>query len=329
MPFFLSLFLSLTTLAAEPDNFSARRDAKAIVANVEINRTINAVLDLNLSEFSARNGCDRKKFMDFINDDLDRNFPKIYKAVYLNAPIAGPISSQQVPYRKGRPYTDLYFAQSYKVQSEGQTYFVGLDKIDHFFSHGATYWDIVGQDPKLPKEKVKQALEFGIQQEHGSWGLQKPGVKSYGDLVANYKGLYFWRDLFDGKPAIIACKNGRFVKNREFKLEDYFSPGMDESLNCNSYADKELLSAIKTVTDKWGQKCPADSKACDGLKKDFADLSPLLLHPLCQGTGTSQIEAASTMSTRDILDTVEGAAGGGPDYLLFKLFTEKKKQGTR
>ncbi len=329
MPFFLPLLFSFNAQAAEPDNFSARRDAKAVVANAPINETINAVLNLNISEFPARNGCDREKFMTFINDDLDRNFPKIYKAVYLNVPIAGPISSREVPYRAGRPYTDLYFAQSYKVEVKGQTFYVGLDKIDHFFSHGATYWDVVGKDPTLPSDKVKKALELGVLQEHGSWGLQKPGVKSYGDLVANYEGLFFWRDLFDGKPPIIACKNGRFVKNREFKLEDYFSPGMDESLNCNSYANKEILGAIKTVTDKWGQKCPAVSGVCEGLKKDFADNAAYLLHPLCLGTGTSQVEAPSPMTTKDILDTVEGAADGGPNYLLFKLFGEKKKQGTR
>lgn len=325
----VALFISWASFAGEPDNFSARRDTTAVVANAEINKAINAVLDMNLEEFSPKAGCDRKKFLDFIQDDLDRNLPKVYKAVYVNAPIAGPRLARDVPYRGGRPYTDLYFSQSYKVTVKGQTFYVGLDKIDHFFAHGATYWDMVGQDPKLPKEKVKKALELGVMQEQATWGLQRPGVKSYGDLSANYQGLFFWRDLFDGKPPIVACKNGKFVKNREFQMEDYFVASMDESINCNSYADQEIYQAIKTVTDKWGQKCPAVDGVCEELKTKSGEYANLLLHPRCLGTGTSQVEKASQMTTKDVLDTAQAVMGGGANYLLFKLFGEKKGKGAQ
>nr|BFD58798.1 hypothetical protein CKG001_09050 [Bdellovibrio sp. CKG001] len=329
MAFLIALLLSWNVSAGEPDNFSARRDSKAVVANAEINKAINGVLDMNLQEFPAKFGCDRKKFLDFVQDDLDRNLPQVYKAVYVNAPVAGPRFAREVPYRAGRPYTDLYFSQSYKVNIQGQTFYIGLDKIDHFFAHGATYWDMVGQDPALPKDKVKKALEVGVLQEQATWGLQRPGVKSYADLSANYQGLYFWRDLFDGKPAIALCQNGRFVKNREFKIEDYFVPSMDETINCNSYADQEMYQAIATVTKKWGQKCPAVEGLCEEMKSKNGEFASLLLHPRCLGTGTSQVEKASAMTTKDVLDTAQAVMGGGANYLLFKLFGEKKGQGVR
>lgn len=327
----MTLLLSLNSWAGEPDNFSARHDGTAPVANAEINKVVNLVLELALSEYAPRGkaSCDRKRFMEYLEDDLDRNMPRIYQAVYVNAPIAGPYTYKDIPYRKGKPYTDIYFSQSYKVTSKGSTYYIGLDKIDHFFSHGSLYWDVIERDPKLPKAKVKKALELGVMQEQATWGLQNPGVKSYADLVANYQGLYFWRDLFDGKPPIVVCKNGRFVKNREFDMADYFVPMMDETINCNSYANEEMRKAINDVTKKWGMKCPMEESLCDAAKIDYGGFAPLLLHPLCLKTGTSQVEVASPLTTKDVMDTAQAMMSGGGDFLFFKLFGKKRSPGVR
>ncbi|WP_277577268.1 hypothetical protein [Bdellovibrio svalbardensis] len=324
-----TFLLSLNVLAGEPDNFSARHEGKAPVVNAEINKVVNMVLDYALEDFSsaAKPSCDREKFLKFIEDDLDRNLPRIYRAMEVNVPIAGPRNHEDVPYRAGKPYTRLYFSPSYKVKVKDREFYVGLDKIDHFFSHGSLYWDIVGKDAQLPAAKVKKALEVGVMQEQATWGLQKTQVKSYADLCANYQGLHFWRDLFDGKPPIVACKNGRFVKNRQFDMADYFVPTMDETINCNSYASEEVFKAISDVTNKWGMKCPAVDNVCDEFKKQYKDFAPLLMHPLCLGTGTSQIEKASPMTTKDVMDTAQAAMSGGVGFLFFKYFGKGKYTG--
>ncbi|CAE79014.1 hypothetical protein AB1A81_05010 [Bdellovibrio bacteriovorus] len=330
MAFFLVFLFSWNVFAGEPDNFSARRDKNAVVANAEINRVVNALLVMALDNYNySSKSCDRKRFLKYLEDDLDRNLPQITKALYFNVPQAGPKVHTEVPYGSGKPYTQLYFSQSAKVQVKDATFIVGFDKIDHFFSHGSMYWDMVGQDPKLPADKVKKALEVGIMQENATWGLQRPGVKSYADLMANYKGLYFWRDLFDGAPPLIVCKDGKFVQNREFDLANYFEPAMDETINCSSFATQEIHDRITAVTKKWNMNCPVDANACETAKKVHADKAALLLHPKCRGTGNSQIEKASPMTTKDVIDTAQAAMSGGGDYLLFKLFGEKKKKGAQ
>lgn len=303
----LALFIAWNVSAGEPDNFSARRDSDAPVVNSEINRVVNTVIDLAIQDSSpaSKPNCNRARLMKYLEDDLDRNLPRINNSVMINTPVAGPRLHTDVPYRSGKPYTELYFSQSYKVKAQGKTFYVGVDKIDHFFSHGSMYWDIIGKDPALPKDKVLKALEIGVMQENATWGLKNTGVKSYGDLAANYKGLLFWRDFFDGKPAFIVCKNGRFVKNREFDLADYFDESMDESINCSSFATEEIKNAITGVTNRWKMTCPAVGGACERLQKNFGELSPYLLHPRCAGTGTAILEPASPMTTKDVIDTAQ------------------------
>lgn len=330
----LAMVFSLELQAGEPDNFSARQEGKsARFANEVINNAVNAVLDRALAEQKTDGGdlCRSDRFLKTLDDDLDRNFPLISQSIEVYAPVAGPYSYKEVPYQAGRPYTELYFSTSHLVRAQGREFYIGADKIDHFFSHGSLYWDVVGRDPKLPPEKVKRALELGVLQEQATWGLHKSRVKSYGDLSANFQGLYFWRDLLDGQPPLLICQKGRFIKNRDFDIANYFVPAMDESINCNSYADQKILTAITSVTQKWGQKCPAVPKLCEEARKKYGEWAPFLLHPRCLGEAqASQLEKPNPKTVKDVFDTVEGAISGGPQYLLFKFFKPTtKKEGVR
>lgn len=326
MAFFFLLTFSFWTGAAEPDNFSARHTPNSVIANSEINRVVNSVLSMATDQFQARNRCDREKFLQFLEDDLDRNFPKVDNYVYLNAPFAGPKSHEETPLNKFRGYGKVFFSPSVKLESKGKTFFVGLDKIDHFFSHGYLYWQMTGKKGTLDKEKVQNALQVGIEQENGPWGLKSSGVKSYADLAANYAGLSFWSQLLDGPSPMIACEKGRFVQKRSFDIANYFNEAMDETINCNSYATKEMLSAVYKMTAPWNMECPVKANACAELKKNYpAEIANKILHPRCLGTGDSQLEEASAKTTKDIIDMAGAAVSGGPQYLLFKMFGQNKK----
>lgn len=336
----LTLILNFS-FAGEPDNFSARLDKEAPFANDQINATINSIIDLATDQYvpTKEAGCDQKRMLYQLEDELDRNSPRIYKAIYLNVPFAGVKKHKDLPYEKGLPYTDLYYSESFKIKASNKNkdYVIGLDKIDHFFSHGSTYWDIIGKDPSLSNAKIMEALDIGIKQENATWGLQNTKVKSYGDLSANYHGIFFWRDFFNGKPPIVTCINGKYVRTKDFKVEEYFDESMDETINCNSYANLEVYNRLEEVHKKRKFSCPADPESCEQLKIKFGpDISKKILHPRCLGTGQSQIEEASEMTTKDVIDAAQAVMGGGGNFLLFKLFPPKKvnpaknlKQGVR
>ncbi len=321
----LKLFIiSLSTFAGEPDNFSARLDTNSHMANVSINETVNNVLSLAVYETNGRKkGCDKTLMINFLKDELDRNFPRITTYLYRNIPFAGPDNYTKVPYVGTIPYGRTTFTPSAKVQVKNETFYIGIDKLDHFFSHGFLYWNIVN-DPKLPANKVKNALELGVAQEEGPWGLQFTGVKSYADMSANFKGMTFWRDLFDGAPPFISCEDNKFVIKKQFDLHDYFDSSMDESINCSSYATPEMLQTIKTFTDKNKISCPVSPQACAQFVKTYpANVAEKILHPLCRKSGTSQIEKASKLTSKDIIDGVQGLFSGGGN-LFDMLFPPKK-----
>lgn len=327
------ILLSQTLIAGEPDNFSARMDKNASLANSSINDTVNNVLSLAIYETNGRSNakdkkatCDRSMLINILKDELDRNWPSITKYIYMNVPFAGPDSYTKVPYQGTVPYGRTTFSPSVKVQVDNDIFFIGIDKIDHFFSHGFLYWNLVDQDPKLPAIKVKNALDLGTAQEEGPWGLQFTGVKSYADMSANYKGMSFWRDLFDGSPALIECVDNQFVLKNKFALENYFDASMDEAINCDSYAKQEMLDSIKTFTDKNKVTCPVSPESCEKFVKNYPkEVAAKILHPLCLKTGSSQIEKASKLSSRDIIDGVQGVFSGGGN-LFEMLFPAKKSK---
>lgn len=309
------LFHSLQIIAGEPDNFSARLDASAPIANAQINNTVNGVLSLAIDAANAKKstvGCDRNLLANLLKDDLDRNFPTITSYLYRTIPFAGPVDFSKVPYLGKFPYGRTSYSPSAKVKVGEETFNIGLDKLDHFFSHGFLYWKIVDQNPDLLVNKINNALDLGIAQEDGPWGLKAFGVKSYADLSANYKGLSFWRDLLDGKPPLIVCTNNNFVLNKKFALENYFDESMDESVNCNSYATLEMLESIKTFTDQHKISCPISKASCLKFVKNYPpEIAKKILHPLCLGTGKSQIEKPSVLNGKDVIDGVSALLSGG------------------
>lgn len=321
------LIVSLQLYAGEPDNFSSRLDLTAPIGNQQINSTINGVLEQAIA--GSHPGCERSKLMNLLKDDLDRNFPNITGYLYRTIPFAGPVTFNQVPYLGKFPYGRTSYVPSTKIKVGAETFSVGLDKLDHFFSHGYLYWKVMDQNPTLPAAKISNALDLGIVQEEGPWGLKAFGVKSYADLAANYKGLSFWRDLLDGKSPLIVCENNQFVLKKKFELENYFDESMDESINCNSYASVEMLESIKTFTDQNKVSCPVSKSLCQKLVKNLpAEVAKKTLHPLCAGTGTSQLEKPSPLNARDVLDGVNGLLSGGSN-LVDILFPPAKEKDNR
>lgn len=122
---------------------------------------------------------------------------------------------------------------------------VGTDKLGHFLSQGRKFyrrWVRMGDESK--------AAEQSAYTERALFGQMTTGSYSNADLVANYEGYIFYRSLFEdnivnGKPAILAWVNGRWIMQRPFDWSDHVNDYWDEALNVNHY-DTLLYSRMKT-----------------------------------------------------------------------------------
>jgi hypothetical protein len=122
---------------------------------------------------------------------------------------------------------------------------IGTDKLGHFLSQGRKFfkrWLKMGDEAK--------AAEHSAYTERAIFGQMTTGSYSNADLVANYEGYRFYRSLFednfiDGKLAILAWKNDRWIMQRPFEWSDHVNDYWDEALNINHY-DAMLYSHMKS-----------------------------------------------------------------------------------
>ncbi len=160
---------------------------------------------------------------------------------------------------------------------------VGADKFSHFFNEGWNYFKI----SELNKKGVKAALMAGERDERGFWGVMTTGVYSYADLVANYQGLRFWRNLVRGEFPIVKCVNENWKVVRKFDWLEYLDQGFDEGYNCSSFRSVAMEEAFKKrvlqLEKETGREmsCPISIKKCSGLTKKYGAYASMLLHPLC------------------------------------------------
>lgn len=121
---------------------------------------------------------------------------------------------------------------------------VGTDKLGHFLSQGRKFfkrWLKMGSEAQAAKQSAYT--------EKALFGQMTTGSYSNADLVANYEGYRFYRSLFEddfieGKPAILAWDQNRWIMQRPFDWSDHVNDYWDEALNINHY-DTLLYSHMK------------------------------------------------------------------------------------
>jgi len=122
---------------------------------------------------------------------------------------------------------------------------IGTDKLGHFLSQGRKFyrrWVKMGDESR--------AAEHSAYTERAIFGQMTTGSYSNADLVANYEGYVFYRSLFEddvinGKPAMLAWENGRWIMQRPFDWSDHVNDYWDEALNVPNY-DGWLYSHMRT-----------------------------------------------------------------------------------
>ncbi|MNK94323.1 hypothetical protein D3C87_1145220 [compost metagenome] len=122
-------------------------------------------------------------------------------------------------------------------------------------------------------------------QENGMWGLSGSNVKSYGDLVSNWQGVKFYRELFDGSNPYFTCKDGVVTASREFKIEDHVNVGWSEATNCPAFGNETDAKNFSGNLKKLKLTCPLDPNKCTeliGIYKDQPSLLSTVVSPVCR-----------------------------------------------
>ncbi len=162
---------------------------------------------------------------------------------------------------------------------------MGVDKFSHFFNEGYNYFKIVHKQGK----SLDDALRFGRGREKGLWGQKTTGIYSYADLVANYQGYLFWKEIFpfSAEDPYVQCdENGSLFLARSFTFTDYLDDAFDEAINCNTYRFKGQEYAVKKALEELSQKreeslrCPLSIERCTAMQDKYPGLD--IINPVCR-----------------------------------------------
>lgn len=148
-------------------------------------------------------------------------------------------------------------------------YYIGTDKIDHFFQQGHGYCERARKYQAAGAGEaaaIAAVVAHGVKQEHKYFGTLASGVYSNGDLAANYAGMKFYQNLrhpvrigetvrqpmFERTPEGWRLRPG-IDPNR--LLEPFLSNHLDESLNPSRYrfSRKSIRSVIRHRCDPWAR----------------------------------------------------------------------------
>lgn len=338
------LLLPLQSYPEEPDDFitlgMAPYEAGDLI-NSAVDRRIQSVVDRINSNTKIADKCDREMLRKVFIYNLDQNFTSIGNELRY---LSDKNDSALADYRPDVPDPDLT-----KVEFIGLSYqdgnksiytdkgtpccvrslkvngtIVGLDKVDHFFGNGGILWKKLLELKQLQdmsevdwkdSDIEKAILDFNSNQEDSSWGLEG-GVKSYGDLAANWEGLKFWRNLFEGKNPYVKCKDGKLLVNRKFKIQDYFSDAMNEAINCSSFTDNTVTYVRKQIA-KLKYKCPADPDKCGKIIEKYKNQTAVLkkiISPACAEKNV-QFPIVETEKPTLLADVWEGQQGLGKKHI--------------
>lgn len=136
---------------------------------------------------------------------------------------------------------------------------IGVDKTGHFMAQGYEYFEGI----KTYGDSVMSSLKSGENMEDTYYGLQATGIKSYGDMGANFSGMQFWNNLLDSDNPYLKCnENGKYELLREFSWKEYINDSWDEGVNCSDFKES-IEKNVKSNLKKYGyDRCPVDTARC-------------------------------------------------------------------
>lgn len=289
---FLVLLILVAQVASAEEVDDFKNPAKVPRdATEKLNEFINGHMQ-EFAELTKLKSCDRKEIRGAVMYAFDQNFTEIGNKMRSSARSAA--RGQSAKGTKSAAAEIEYFGETStesSIYTGADVYcciqrlniggiYVGIDKVDHFFGNGGMLWEKYDQQVIKNEKKI---LEMNVNQENGGWGLQG-GVKSYGDLAANWQGLRFYKNLFDGRDPYMSCKDGKVTVLRKFDISEYIDPLWNESVNCSAYPTKASATKVAANLKALGMTCPNVPSDCQKMIEKYkADplLSSAIISPGC------------------------------------------------
>lgn len=263
--------------------------------DTEMNRRLKAAAR-DANEDSA--GCSKKELFEELRSRLSRPLYGKFEG-WINASRHVP---KRMVFQKDSVYRHLQPWHSFPIHlgplGLGSVLrvggvLVGTDKFGHFLDEGRHYFEMIRDEGA----SLVEAMEFGIATEEGKFGRRATGVKSFGDLVANFNGMRFWSSV-TGRPywgpysreeeTYFRCVNGNWYLRRPFTWAEYVDHGWDEGINCSTYRSESFKRrvdrGIADIEKESGRAlpCPIRPAACEKLARKYGELAPRLLSPGCR-----------------------------------------------
>ncbi len=289
--------LSLTTYAfgAEADNFSAR-NLKLTDVSSEVNAIANKYLKQAITNLNASSACDeealykelRKYFANHSKGEMVKDI------LYKNAVSINNLPIKQSVYeswdkgdgfllgRKKAASSPLALSPLIKIGEES----VGVDKLEHMFGMGFTYFTKYYGKGK----EIDSVLKYGVALEKTILGgnIIATGVFSYADLAANFNGMRFWNHVLQKNDDIlgsennlgpyVTCSENKWVANEKNPIDfrNYIDSSMDESINCSKFAAGSGVRKFKASVAKRGfvdannqAVCPVEPQKLEDMKGKY------------------------------------------------------------
>jgi hypothetical protein len=163
------------------------------------------------------------------------------------------------------PTPASFFFDAPTVRVHG--YYMGSDKLDHFFQQGYEYFELVVKHEAAgagTARAVAAAVALGVKQEHGYYGTLASGIYSNGDLAANYAGMKFYLNLRRPvrigdrvyPPLLERARGGWRLRpgiDPARLLEPFLSNHFDESLNPSRYmfSRGSIRALVRNRCEQW------------------------------------------------------------------------------
>jgi hypothetical protein len=206
----------------------------------------------------------------------------------------------------------------------------GTDKIIHFINVGriyhVRYLDAVARglaEPDAMLEAVESTAANPMLSEEGLLGLYTTGIRSNGDLAADYAGLKFYRNLTEAVrigdtvlPPMLVREGEHWriaVQDEDTVFTRFVSPHWNEVLNPNSYLSyvgRRVRTVIATRCDDvadWFRDGRGQALGVDWFAAQQRELSSYFGEPYGH-----RLPAEHPVSVADIC-AAEGLARGGAD----------------
>lgn len=284
--------------SAEADNFTARSLPIVDVSN-EINSKADFYLNKAIDEVNKTSACNekalyaelRKYFSNHSKGELVKDILYHNIVSIINLPLKSSIYEEWTVAdgyllgRKKAATSPLALSPLIKIGDQ----VVGVDKFEHMFGMGFTYF----KKHYIDDKSLKNVLKNGIIKEKTFLGgnIFATGVFSYSDLSANFNGMRFWNHILQKQDDILGseynlgpyvfCAEGKWQANskRLIDFKNYIDASMDESINCSKFAKSKSVIKIKAAIKKRGivdvnneGMCPVEPQKLQEMRKKYSHL---------------------------------------------------------